>query len=654
MEGDNQMARVTARPWIGSLLAALGWLTVGAGVLSAQALDERNRVELSLRDGTKVIALGAPVSNGAPPSSQYYYLPTGLRLAQRPDSTPEFLFLQYTTDAAASEGGIQGALLHALMVWGLTEKQMEEANTELQGIKRGARLMGAAQVEPEGQNGSFRVISATMSNNQRARSVVLSGKAAILPGSRMAIAADLDAYGAQLLAATFKKTSSITDISLELNFAYTALVPAAKGEVRVDWSRFQSQYDSLAADYKRTHTSTTTETDCILIFCASDETPNYSYSYNEVRNQFDYLAEKRIVTFNFEENVEDERVGAIREAFTKYFLAQFAEPTGSQLPPPKTDSARAAGVPDDVRQGDGYTYRRTQRSVKSERKTQVFRLDYRLAFKRPMSLVGNLASWYDAVRDNPKCVASVNLNDPFFERYDVRFRVDFDAPKELFASTINYVTLTLHKDRPDGAPFEKSVTIDEEYIKKNGVIAALTYARGTDNDPSLFKYKVQWSTKGGLVYPEQPQWQTSNGIQAVTLAPPVTPRKIEFEGNLQELQQSGFTRATAQVRYRKFGREFEENIQLPLGGNTPMASATIFTDRGEKGYAYRIVLHHKEQGRLALPWSPQVGDDYIYAAIPADMMVRTELVTAARTAASETVTNVLDQFRDVLGTGGTQ
>ena len=73
-----------------------------------------------------------------------------------------------------------------------------------------------------------------------------------------------------------------------------------------------------------------------------------------------------------------------------------------------------------------------------------------------------------------------------------------------------------------------------------------------------------------------------------------------------------------------------------------------------RGEAYRLVLHHKEQGRLALPWSPQVGDDYIYAAIPADMMVRTELVTAARAAAGETVTNVLDQFRDVLGTGGTQ
>jgi hypothetical protein len=156
------------------------------------------------------------------------------------------------------------------------------------------------------------------------------------------------------------------------------------------------------------------------------------------------------------------------------------------------------------------------------------------------------------------------------------------------------------------------------------------------------------------VYPEQPEWQTSNGIQAVTLAPPVTPRKIEFEGSLQELQQSGFTRATAQVRYRKFGREFEENIQLPLSGNTPTASATIFTDRGEKGYAYRIVLHHKEQGRLALPWSAQVGDNYIYAAIPADMMVRTEAVAAARTAATEAVSNVLDQFRDVLGPGGTQ
>ena len=55
---------------------------------------------------------------------EYYYLPVNLRLAKRPDGVPEFLFLNYTTDQKADAGGVQGAIMHFLMEWGLTPEQL--------------------------------------------------------------------------------------------------------------------------------------------------------------------------------------------------------------------------------------------------------------------------------------------------------------------------------------------------------------------------------------------------------------------------------------------------------------------------------------------------------------------------------------------------
>ncbi|MEO8199729.1 MAG: hypothetical protein ABI679_04325 [Gemmatimonadota bacterium] len=638
-------------PYIRTLSSAgaLALVLLAPRPAHAQALDEQNRVELSLHDGTKVVALGSAVSAGQPVSRSYYYLPTGLRLATRPDGTPEFLFLKYTTDEAATEGGIQGGLLHALFVWGLTEAQMTEAQTVLATHDTGARLMGAAQVEPEGQNGTFRIISATLSNSQRARSIVMSGKVATLPGGRMALAADLDPQGAQLIAATLDSTRSITDVTIELSLAYTAMVPAAKGEVRTDWSRLETHHDELVANYKRTHTSTLHSESCFLFICNSSSKPEYSYSYDQMRSQVSFLFEQKVIQFNWEENVSDDRVTTIRDAFTKFFLGLVAEPNEDRLPPVDKEGGDSSRALDSIRIGDRYHYAKRSTITDLARKLQVFRLDTRLAFKRPVTLTGNLGSWYNSVRDNPKCVASVNLNNPFYARQDVRFRVDFDAPKELFSSVFNYVTVTVRKDRQDGVPFERSVTIDEDYVKKNGVLATMTYARGEDRDPSLFRYKVQWSMKGGDLYPATANWESSQGLAAIALAPPVVPRKIELEGNLQELAASGITRVTAQIRYRKFGREVEQNIQLPVGSGEALVSGIVFPDRTEKGYAYRLVLNHKTEGRLALPWSAQVGDDYIYATVPTELLVKTEVMTAARTAATETVTNVLDQFRDVLG-----
>jgi len=56
---------------------------------------------------------------------------------------------------------------------------------------------------------------------------------------------------------------------------------------------------------------------------------------------------------------------------------------------------------------------------------------------------------------------------------------------------------------------------------------------------------------------------------------------------------------------------------------------------------------------MATPWSAKVGDDYIYAVIPKDMLEQPELKAVAKTAALDAATSakekVLNKFAELLG-----
>lgn len=648
------MKKITAkRVYKRSVALVLLVILVCAAQITASAvvLDDENQLSIILSGGMNVRLLGEATSTPGVKSHNYYYLPVNLRLSARPDGTPEFLFLKFTTE---QRGGVSGGLMHFLMEWGLTPELEAELKTKLRALDESAQLMGAVPLQADGESGSFQIVSATLSDRTLTPTVVTSGKAPLVPGGKVAAAARLSADGAQLLAATLERARSITDASLAVNYSYATLAPAARGFIEFNWSKLEKEKDTLRAEYKRTQTGTTSTSDCFIIFCASSERPEYKYSYNEVRNQYKFLEEKQIVRIQFDETapVPDERVAKIREAFFQYFLNMMAQPADQQggAPPPPVADKDKEKTPD-IRQGSGYKYNVSSFKRAFERKYQRVDLNYRTTLKNPLQIVGNLASWYVGVRDNPKCVGTVNLNDPFFQHRSINFILDLDA-KDMFEEAINYVTVNVRKRRSDGRPFEDRVTIDQKYVKDKGINATVTYARGEDTNPDLYEYQAQWSLRGGKIYPAAPAWQQGTW-EGVTLSAPVVPRTIEAEADLEALKASDITRVTVQIHYRKFGEEAEENIQISPAEGKPIVQRRIFMDRNARGYAYRLVLNHKTLGKLALPWNPQVGDNYIYANISPDMLKQPSIVDAAKeagkTAINSATERVLEKFAELVG-----
>lgn len=644
----------TRRPSLRNRLLAAAVVLAASLAAAAPAravvLDDENKIDVVLKDNTHVTLYGQATSSPGTKTANYYYMPVNLHLSQRPDGTPEFLFLKFTTEKRAEQGGVNGGLMHFLMEWGLTSAQEKELGEAIKEKNPKAVLMGAVPLEAEtGDGGSFQIISGTLSDDKMATKLVSSGRAPLIPGGKCAAASRLTAEGAQLLAASFDKARSITDLSIALNFGYTTLTPAARGTITFDWSKLETHFDSLGAEYKRKQTSTSKSGGNFIFFSWSSYKPEYSYSYDEMHKHYDTLVESQVVKIQFDELVSDERVAKVREAFFQYFLNAMAEPAPPSQPAPASDKEKQ-GSPN-IQYGDRFTYKKQSFERAFSQKTKRINLNYRMAIRHPFQLVGNLASWYDGVRDNPKCVAAVNLNDPFFAHRDINFILDLDA-KDMFEQEANYVTVNVRKKRSTGNPFEDHVTIDSKYLKDHGINATVTYARAEDQDADVYEYQAQWSFRGGKVYPPSPAWEKGSW-EGVTLAAPIGPRTIEVEGDLDAMKASDITRITAQVHYMKFGQEVEENFSLSPAKNEPLVSKKLFMDRDSKGYAYRLIVDHKADGKLATPWSAKVADDYIYAAIPKDMLEQPDLKAVAKSMALDATTSakdkVLAKFNELLG-----
>lgn len=640
------------------LFAGLLLSLIVAGTAQAVVLDSETRTEIVLEDGTTVTLYAEAGTRAGHSTRNYYFLPFDMRLSTKPDETPEFLFTEFITEESASQGGLSGALMHFLVTWGPTPEKFAELESKLATRQRGARLIGAVPLEVTAESGSFRIISATLSDGELSPSQVSSGRAPAFPGARAAAAARLGPEGAQLMKSSFTDTSSIADLSLVFDYSYLLLNPAVRGYIEVDWSKVHTQTETLEAEFKKWQSGKRVKKTTFLgITIAKSEKPTYSRSYEEVRNEYDFLREQGVITVHFDQLRDGEATQKMQDAFFQFFLNMAAEVTNDEeAPPPPSDEEKDATP--NIRYGNSYTYKQSFTRNVNHRKTQRLTLSGRTAVRYPVQLVGNLMSWYDSVKDNPRCVSKVFLNDPFYDHRDINFIVDLDA-QDIFEEQINYVTINVRKDRNHGRAFEDRLTIDQAWLQQNGVNASLTYARGDDTSGDVYQYKVQWGLRGGKVWPSQAQWQRGDW-ESVSLAPPVRRRVIEVEADLLEMEESRITRATVQVRYPQFGAEEEVNIAVSPARGESLIEQPIFTDRDARGYVYRLVLWHRDHGQLVLPWQARTSDDYVFVNIPPELLAETDednpvlarARQAAEDAAGRATESVLDRFEEILAGGG--
>jgi hypothetical protein len=476
------------------------------------------------------------------------------------------------------------------------------------------------------------------------KNLVTSGKAPLQEGAKVAVATNLNKNGAQLIAATFKENSSITDLSCDFFYKYYVKVNGLKATITIDYEKIQKlvKEDKVTAEYRRIETKNSVQE---------------SQSWNEMHKVYDKLVEKNAINIQIDQGIPNASTEKLTELFFQVFMDRLAEPATDKPvagPPSEAEKEYLPG------KKDAYGYYLNVKRIEDNirKKKEVIHMNYNYMLGMPVAFSQNLKTWYNSVKDNKNCVFDVVLNDKFYKHMDIRFVLDLEA-KEMFDQEVNYVTVNVKKKRASGNDFTERVTLDKKFVAEKGITAALSYAAGSDNNPDMYQYMVQWSLRGGNVYPATPAWEKGQ-MEAVTLKPPVVPRTIEFEADIEKLKEAGISRATLQIRYKKYGEEIEENLHLSPVKNEPLVSKMIFMDRDTRGYAYRLVMNHITEGKLALPWEAKVNDNYVYAVIPEELKDKTsDLFIKAIDAAKKIITpgpdgkittdKILDDFKDILG-----
>lgn len=624
--------------------------------LPAQNLDYNSKVIIALNDGT-LVTLYAQLQGtmGAErPSTNYYYLPTQIMLAKDPISqVPQFLFLKYLTEEREDQGGVDGALMHFLMQTGFTQSQLTEISAKLQAKVSGAKVKGAVDLFAAADANTFTITSAVVNKESgMTKSLITSGRAPLYQGGKVAVASNLNKNGAQLLAATFENTKSITDLSINLFYKYYLKTSGMKGKITVDYEKiFETfKHDSISAKYRRVETKNSVRE---------------SQTWDEMHNFYSKLIENKAINIVIEGGMSgpnNEISSKLIEMFFQFFMDKFASPATDQPVAEAPTAAEQQYLPG-KNTAYGY-YLNVKRFEQSRvRKKEVIDMSYNFMMPMELSVTENLKSFYNSVRDNKDCIGSVLLNQPFYKRMDIQFMMDNDAISMVKGGEVNYVTVSVKKRRTSGNDFTAGFVINKDDLETKGNRRTLTYAAGEDHNPEMFQYKTQWSLRGGQLYPKEPQWQVGT-LTGVDLKLPLQAHKIEFEADIDKLKEMNISRAVMQVRYSKLGEEIEENISVSPAKNEAISSKTIFIDRDVRGYAFRMIFYHKTEGKMALNWSPKISgsgtESYEYAVIPEELKDKTSTIfTTAIEVAKNIITpgadgkvttdKVLDGFKDILG-----
>lgn len=613
------------------VLAIFSYVSTAGAVV----LDDTARVEVNLPNGNTVLLFGEYVSNGGKPT-KFYYLPSNLELAEYEDGTAQFLFLKFTGNDASTP---QGALLHFLMTFGMSESDKNLVQGQLRRFYPNAKIAGAVPLEID-EGGNFTIVSGTIDQGD----FIHSGRAPVIAGARVAAATKMDATQAQLMDKTLQDMA-IGDVSVSAFYTYKTLSPGVSATINIDWSKFHSQRSTLDAKYTKSKGRGGIFGTAINTYFGKKSSRR---TYTEMREDIEFLREEGVISIEITQFEDNEITKAVTDAVMQYFLnatSQLAEP-GGDMPPPSDEEANNDP---NIRHGHSYEYKESFMKQVNEQKKYTLSVNGRVPIRHAVTVTGNIGDWYDDVKGNKKNVDTVNLNDPFFTIRPINFILDLDA-EDIFSTAINFVTINVRKDLGGDNPFQKHLTIDRKYFENNGVTISTSYSGGEAGE-DVFEYQTVWSVRGGGQFPASPQWQKGSW-ESVNLTPPVRGRTIDVEADLGALQSADIARATIQVRYARLGKELETNINLSPGEGQPLKSERIITDVDAKGYAYRIILNHKSNGKLVLPWSAKVEDDYVYVNIPEDLQnqeseIFQEAKLAGENIVRDAVDNVLEQFNEL-------
>jgi hypothetical protein len=547
--------------------------------------------------------------------SAYYYLPQFPRLATAPDGGYELLCMKYVDPA----GGTSGGLFHALIEFTLPPEVVQDLEKELKKQIPGARLVGpvpllqAVDTGEEGM-GSFQVVSAVLSDRGDkgfTRSLITSGKAPLMPGSKAVVAAILNQQGATLLWDSLGGGTS--DVSVAIHAYYEAAVQGYNARVTADVSTVYTHFSRISnvqKDYTKRQVRKVMDDlqrNGTLKVEVLDRTAGLGIKATEMEGILGVVTDK--LTELMFDSTSGWAADPEREAGVEANQIQGRQERGW--------FSRTFGGSEDTKYFTDNQYVLKRRE---DVRHNVFSLNLSKSstIKVPVDTAGNLGGLYKAMKDDPRYFRIVNLNDPAFELRPVHFQVDGNY-LDSFQDSVNFVSVNVRKTYPDGqAAFTKSLRFNSDDVKAGRTVQEIAFPRlgAREADWAEYEYQVRWSLRDGptvSVPKDQERW-IRTGDPAVALVPPFEKRVVELDADRQLFTQRGMATAVLEVFTVLGGKEKVKRLAiLKATDPDPTGRMAVYHDR-ETPVALRVTWY--SPGRTVKGKLQLLDSDFLFITPP--------------------------------------
>ena len=415
------------------------WLCVSS-VFATVKYDE-GRLQLIIKDeiqGDLILQL----LQDSEDENAYYYLPQYPRLATKGEHF-EFLCMKYVGGKEEDNGG----LFHALVEFTLPPDILEKAEKELKKQSANGKIVGPVPMQQaieDGQDGMarFKVVSSILNEQSGfTQSVLTSGHAPLLPGSKAAIAARLNQNGATLLWESMQSPTS--DVSVAIQGYYEAAVKGYNAVVTADVSTIYEHFSMVANEQEK-------------------------FTKTQMRNISDELVQEQLLkveVFDRSEGlgIDNKDMEGILDLVTdKVVELMFDTKTGWAQTPPRETAVESGQIKGRQKRGwwenvfgghDNPKYVTDNQFVMKKREDIrvnkfYLNLSKSTTIKVPFFASGNLSGLYNALGEEQQYFRIVNLDDPDFQTRDIHFQVDGQFA-ESFKDILNFVSVAFRKTYED-------------------------------------------------------------------------------------------------------------------------------------------------------------------------------------------------------------
>lgn len=551
----------------------------------------------------------------------YYYLPQYPKLAAREDGTLELLFMKYVGQGGAETNG---GIFHALIEFTLPDDILETLNSDLQKIVPGAVVAGPVpllQTMKDGEIGmaAFKVVSSVLSNveggNPFTQTVITSGHAPLLPGSRAAIAANLSQEGATLLWESLQGPTS--DVSVVISGYYEAWVKGYNAIVTADANTVYEHYSRILNVQE-------------------------GYNRSQLRRISDELVQDQSLKVEIFDRSEalgikaDDMQSILDLVTNKLIELMFDSETGwSRVPPGEVAveqnqikgrqergwfSRVFGGARDEQYVTDNQFVLKKKEDIRTNR--FYLNLSKATSIKVPFFTTGNLGGSFFITHESAsgnKYFRTVNLDDPVFQKRDIYFQVDGNFA-ESFTDILNFVTVSFRKDFGEGKNMvTKDLIFNREDLEKGANIQTVSYPRlGLEGLEWLkYDYRLSWSLKGSEETVQVPkvasQWLIGSS-PAVSLIPPFEKRILSIDADRSYFKEAGIQTATIRFFVILNGKaRLQRTLVLRADDAENSSQVALYHDKGEPAI-YQVTWYAREKISKMDP--EELASDYLFLVPP--------------------------------------